>query len=80
MTTADWNKIQAMIDTSIQKALAGKGSEASEWAKEEYGEAVALGITDGSRPQGYAKREEVAIMVRRSMGPDDGKEPLEVEK
>ena len=80
MTKADWDKIQEMIDTSIQKTLTGKGSKVSDWAKEEFGEAVALGITDGSRPQGYAKREEVAIMVRRSIKPDNGREPLEAEK
>lgn len=80
MTTADWDKIQKMIDTSIQRALAGEDSEVSEWAKEEFGEAVTLGITDGSRPRGYAKREEVAIMVRRSIKPDNGKEPTEAEK
>ena len=36
---------------------------ASEWAKVKIQLARARGITDGSRPQSYATREEVAIMV-----------------
>lgn len=39
----------------------------SDWAKEEFQEAIDLGITDGSRPQAYATREETAIMVKRAM-------------
>ena len=37
----------------------------SGWAEQELREAMEAGITDGSRPQDYAKREEVAIMVKR---------------
>ena len=43
----------------------GKNTTASDWAKEELARAVAAGITDGTRPGGYAKREEVAAMVLR---------------
>ena len=38
---------------------------ASGWAEEELAAAVAAGITDGQRPQSYATRQEVAIMVGR---------------
>ena len=34
------------------------------WAKEKLDEAVAMGITDGTRPQAPATRQEVALMVR----------------
>lgn len=62
MTKAE---VVALIDERIQVALEGKGAEASAWAKEELAQAVAAGITDGTRPGGYAKREEVAAMVLR---------------
>ena len=38
---------------------------ASAWAAEELAGAVEAGITDGTRPQGLATRQEVAIMVAR---------------
>lgn len=62
MTKAE---VVALIDERIKVALEGKGTEASAWAKEELAQAVAAGITDGTRPGGYAKREEVAAMVLR---------------
>ncbi len=62
MTKAE---VVALIDARIQAALEGKGTEASAWAKDEFAQAVAAGITDGTRPGGYAKREEVAAMVLR---------------
>lgn len=62
MTKAE---VIALIDERINIALEGKNSTASNWAKEELAKAVAEGITDGTRPGGYAKREEVAAMVLR---------------
>ena len=46
--------------------LKGAGTKPSGWAVDELEEAVAAGITDGSRPRGYATREEAAIMVKRA--------------
>lgn len=37
----------------------------SSWAEEELREAIEAGITDGTRPQDNATRQEVAIMVKR---------------
>ena len=37
----------------------------SDWAKDKLAQAVAAGITDGTRPRGFATREEVALMVQR---------------
>lgn len=39
----------------------------ADWAKEEYKEAKELGITDGINPEMFAKRQEVAIMVKRAV-------------
>lgn len=62
MTKAE---VVALIDERIQATLEGKNTTASDWAKYELARAVAAGITDGTRPGGYAKREEVAAMVLR---------------
>lgn len=62
MTKAE---VVALIDERIQATLEGKNTTASDWAKDELARAVAAGITDGTRPGGYAKREEVAAMVLR---------------
>lgn len=40
---------------------------ASEWAKAGLEQAKARGITDGKRPQSYATRQEVALMVRSAV-------------
>ena len=39
---------------------------ASDWARDQLAAAVAAGITDGKRPQSYATRQEVAIMVSKA--------------
>lgn len=57
----------------VTKMLRGEGSEVPSWAKNEMNEAVDLGITDGSRPLGYATRNEVALMVKRAV---KGEKPL----
>lgn len=48
-----------------RKELAGKGP--SDWAKANLEDAVRMGLTDGSRPQDLATRQEVALMVRAAM-------------
>lgn len=39
----------------------------SEWAKEEFERAKALGITDGTNPQMFCTREQVASMIVRTI-------------
>ena len=39
----------------------------SEWAEEEWQRATKLGITDGSKPQSYATREQVIAMIMRAL-------------
>lgn len=50
----------------VDALLKGAYTEPSGWAVDELAEAVAAGITDGTRPRGYATREEAAIMVKRA--------------
>lgn len=61
------DELVKLIDERISIKLTGANTEPSNWAAKELEEAVAMGITDGARPQGYAKREEVAAMVRRAV-------------
>ena len=69
---------EADVERIVRNILAGYNTEPSDWAVKEktIDKAKKLGITvDGSRPQGYAKREEVFQMLIRfaeKMG-DDGK-------
>ena len=70
MTKAEIEKI---VDAKIKAALEGKETEISNWARDEMQEAIERGITDGTRPGGYAKREEVAAMIVRAA--EDGKKP-----
>ena len=56
-----------IISKRYQDALlTGADTKPSGWAEDELAEAVAAGITDGTRPRGYATREEAAIMVKRA--------------
>ena len=71
LTKADLDRILADFRTELfdelDKRLLGAGSTPSVWAVNELQEAVERGITDGSRPKGYATREEVALMVNRGV-------------
>ena len=53
-------ELDARIDARIRTVLEGTGSRASSWAQAELARAMAHGITDGTRPGGYATREEAA--------------------
>lgn len=59
--------IKELVPSMVKDILEGKDTVASGWAKEELSAAIAMGITDGDRPGGYAKREEAAIMTMRAM-------------
>ena len=58
-------ELEALVDERIKKALVGTGTTVSDWAREELQQAKSHGITDATRPRGYATREEAAIMVER---------------
>ena len=51
---------------AVKALLVGADTQPSVWAKKELEEAVADGLTDGTRPLGYATRQEVAIMCKRT--------------
>ena len=57
-------RIREIIRDELQKIEASRANlGASPWAEQLLAEAKARGITDGSRPQSNATRQEVAIMV-----------------
>lgn len=60
----DENKVREIIREELQNASENKPTRA---LKESWEEAKTLGITDGSRPQGYATREQVIAMVLRAV-------------
>lgn len=64
MTKAE---VEKLIDERVKAILLGADTQPSTWAKDEIEAAMAAGITDGSRPLGYATRQEVACMVYRSL-------------
>ena len=68
MTVAE---VEKMVEKVVKEILKGEQTKASEWAVKEMGEdlqkAKDAGITDGTRPGGYAKREEVVAMVYRAL-------------
>lgn len=63
LTEAD---IKKLVKTEVEKQLKGQDTKPSSWAQAEISEATKLGITDGSRPGGYATREETIAMILRS--------------
>ena len=58
------NMTQEQFDAMLENWLARQEAKpVSEWARKLLDEARAGGITDGTRPQAFATRQEVAIMV-----------------
>ena len=51
----------------VNEILIGKSTVNSKWYKKEFADKDLTYITDGSRPNGYATREEVAAMIARAM-------------
>lgn len=63
---------EAQVRQIVREELAAAQAERdklppSDWAKDGLEKAKASGITDGTRPRGWATREEVAIMVRKAL-------------
>lgn len=55
---------QEQFDAMLENWLARQGElEPSVWAKELLGQAVERNLTDGTRPQAFATRQEVAVMM-----------------
>lgn len=64
--TEDMLRCMIISKRYMDALLKGADTKPSGWAEDELAEAVAAGITDGTRPRGYATREEAAIMVLRA--------------
>ena len=59
-------EVRAIVREELAAAMTARDKlPVSDWAKDGLEKAKAAGITDGTRPQGWATREEVALMVQR---------------
>ncbi|MCB6500317.1 peptidoglycan recognition protein family protein [Colidextribacter sp. 210702-DFI.3.9] len=59
-------EVRAIIREELAAAQAARDKlPASDWAAEKLKQAKAAGITDGTRPQSFATRQEVALMVQK---------------
>lgn len=57
-------EVRAIVREELAAAVTARDKlPASDWAKDGLEKAKAAGITDGTRPRGFATREEVALMV-----------------
>lgn len=64
------NVTQEQFNKMMETYLAGRTKLASsDWAKEPLRQAVEKGITDGTSPQGFATRQEVAAMINAAVKP-----------
>lgn len=59
---------QEQFDKMMENYLSRRANmPPSDWAKKGMEEAMSMGITDGSSPQNFATREQVALMVRAAV-------------
>jgi len=67
---------EAQVRAIVSEMLRGNDTTPSAWAEGEFTAAVALGITDGTRPGGRLTREEGAIMALRALKKAGGRDAL----
>ncbi len=60
-------QVRSICKEVVTELLRGDGTQVSATLKPEFEAAVAAGITDGSRPGGYATRAQTAVMVERAL-------------
>ena len=60
---------EEQVRNIVKEILAGYDTVHSPWFVKEFGEnnETISQITDGTRPKGYATREELAAMIARAM-------------
>ena len=59
-------EVRSIVREELAAAQAARDKlPVSDWAKAGLEQAKAAGITDGTRPRGFATREEVALMVQK---------------
>lgn len=61
------DEVKKLVKETVNEILEGENTTVSNWAKDEMDKAIKAGITDGSRPGGYAKRQEVIAMLVRAL-------------
>ena len=61
-------QLRAIVREEIASALRGADTSVSAALADEWQTAITRGITDGSRPGGYATRAQVAAMIVRAAG------------
>ncbi|MCL2368337.1 MAG: peptidoglycan recognition protein family protein [Oscillospiraceae bacterium] len=59
-------QVRALVTSMLSERLRGNGTTPSDWAEAELSQAITAGLTDGTRPGGYATREETALMALRA--------------
>lgn len=57
--------VPGIVEKTVNKVLKGADTTVSTWATDDMKDAVALGITDGTRPGGYSTREQMAVVEMR---------------
>lgn len=60
--------IESEVNRKLDLKRREKMNKPSDWAKEAWEWAIKNGITDGSRPQNMATREEIITMIYRAIG------------
>ncbi|MCL2562965.1 MAG: N-acetylmuramoyl-L-alanine amidase [Oscillospiraceae bacterium] len=61
------DRVRELIEEVAWAILSGDGTTPSGWAEGEFAKAIAAGLTDGTRPRGFASRQETAIIAYRAM-------------
>ena len=61
-------QLRAIVREELAAALKGQNTSVSAALADEWQTAITRGITDGSRPGGYATRAQVAAMIVRAAG------------
>lgn len=56
-------EVDDMTEEEVKTLLKGEDTVADTWAQVPWSQAKQLGLTDGTRPLGFATREEVAAMI-----------------
>lgn len=58
---------EEQVKAIVKKVLSESKDQPSSWASADWAEATKLGITDGTKPQAYITREQVATMIMRAV-------------
>ena len=63
----DLYMLDPKFEDTMHRVLRGEDTQVSDYAKIDWQDATSSGITDGTRPGGYATREEVISMLLRAL-------------